>query len=148
MKELGGPKVGGARLRHSLGGLPGNATLKDDFVFWVKALPSRARGAAIIQGFELDRVYIRFALVRNLMQPHAGPRLRLRQHNLQTLIACRGYVGQVGGFPAPAYYRFTELGTLLTLKGRSGASPYQSWALATVSLTQHDYAGSTLGYDL
>ena len=36
------PKAGGARLRHGLGDFPGNATLKVDFVFWVKALPSRA----------------------------------------------------------------------------------------------------------
>ena len=59
MKGLGGPKVGGARLRHGLGGLPGNATLKDDFMFWVEALPSRAHGAAIIQRFESDRVCVR-----------------------------------------------------------------------------------------
>ena len=36
--------AGRARLPIFLGGWPGNATLKDDVVFWVKALPSRAHG--------------------------------------------------------------------------------------------------------
>ncbi|HEY2423309.1 MAG TPA: hypothetical protein VGH55_04345 [Chthoniobacterales bacterium] len=35
------PKIGGARLRHALGVLPENVTLKDDFVLRDKALPSR-----------------------------------------------------------------------------------------------------------
>jgi hypothetical protein len=36
--------------------------LKDDLVSRVKALPSRAQGAAIIQSFELDRVCVQSAL--------------------------------------------------------------------------------------
>jgi hypothetical protein len=90
-KELGGPKVGGARLRHGLGGLPGNAKLKRNFVFWVKALPSRAHGVSIIQRLELDRLSVRSALVHPLLKPHAGPRGRLS---------------------GPAYYRFDSVGGL------------------------------------
>jgi hypothetical protein len=41
-KQRGRPQVGRARLRLGLGGLPGNARLKDEFALWVKALPSRA----------------------------------------------------------------------------------------------------------
>jgi hypothetical protein len=106
-KELGGPKVGGARLRHGLGGLPGNAKLKRNFVFWVKALPSRAHGVSIIQRLELDRLSVRSALVHPLLKPHAGPRL--------------------GGSPALPIVDSTASAALVALKGRSGASPHQSW---------------------
>jgi hypothetical protein len=44
-------------------------------VFWVKALPSRAHGVAIIQGFDLDQLCVRSALVRRLLKPHAAPGL-------------------------------------------------------------------------
>ena len=106
--------MGGARLLHGLGDLPGNGTLKDDFVFWVKALPSRAHGAAISQRFELDRLSVRSAIADRLP-------------NATRWAAARRLSG-------PADYRFDHLGSLLVLKGRSGASPHQSWAISAVSL--------------
>ena len=109
-----GPKIGGARLRHNLGGLPGNATLKHDLVFWVKALPSRAQDAAIIQRFELDRICVRSNLFHPWLMPHAGPRL--------------------GGFVALPATDSTPSAALLNLKGRFGASPHQSWGPSVVSL--------------
>ncbi|MFY9989037.1 MAG: hypothetical protein WAK31_30055 [Chthoniobacterales bacterium] len=107
-KEPGGPKVGGARLPHNLGGLSGNATLKDDFVFLVKALPSRIEGVAVIQRFELDWACVRSTVVHPFFVPHAGPRL--------------------GGFPALPITVSTTSAALLAVKGRSGASPHQVWA--------------------
>ena len=109
-----GTKIGGARLRHGLGGLPENATLKDDCAFRVKALPSRAHGAAIIQRFELDRVCIPSALLNHLLMAHAGPLL--------------------GGFPALPITDLKSSAALLAFKVRSGASPHQSWALSALSL--------------
>jgi hypothetical protein len=106
--------IGGARLRHNLGGLPENATLRHDLVFWVKALPSRAQDAASLQSFELDRIGVRSDLFHPLLMPHAGPRL--------------------GGFAALPTTDSTTSAALLTLKGRSGASPHQSWAPSAVSL--------------
>ena len=75
-------------------------------MFWAEALPSRAHGAAIIQRFQLDRVWVRSALVHPLLMSRAGPRL--------------------GGFPALLTTDSTTSSALLTFKGRSGASPYQS----------------------
>jgi hypothetical protein len=40
-------------------------------VFWVKALPSRAHGAAIIQRLELDRLSVRSAIADRLPNAHA-----------------------------------------------------------------------------
>ena len=86
-------------------------SLKDDFAFWVNALPSRAHGAAIIQSFENCTWFaFNLPLVHPVLKPHAGPRL--------------------GGFPALATTYSTTSAALLTLKGRSGASPYQSSALS------------------
>jgi hypothetical protein len=100
--------------------------MKDDFVFWAKALPSRAHGAAIIRalnGTGLPSI----CLVHRLLMPHAGPRL--------------------GGFPALPTTDSTASPALLALKGRSGASPHQSWALQLFPLTQRLWA-EALGYDL
>ena len=91
-------------------------------MFWVKALPSRAHCAAIIQRFELDRLSVPSTLVHRLLLPHAGPRL--------------------GGFPALATTDSTTSAALLTLKGRSGASPHQSWASQLFALIRRLWAES------
>jgi hypothetical protein len=99
------PKAGGARLRHGLGDFPGNATLKEDFVFWVKALPNRAHHAAVVQRFELGQLCVRSGLVHPLPIPNAGPRL--------------------GSSAARSTTDSTTLAALLVRKESSGASPHQ-----------------------
>lgn len=83
----------------------GNATLKEDFVFWVKALPSRAHRTAVVQRFELGQLYVRSGLVHPLLITHAGPRL--------------------GNGAALPTIDATTLAALLIVKESSGASPHR-----------------------